>query len=239
MSAYLSSKRLSGATPLDRRAQVALSEVFPTTVTDASATGFVLSRLRGGGPVLWVQDRLSRKEAGVPYLPGLRDLRGLPDPPGLQGLPKQQPVIQVNLSGAADVLWAMEEGLGCKTLCAVIGEIWGTPPALSFTATKRLALRAETAGVACWLIRRAAEPGLSAARERWRVGSLPAAAHPDDAQAPGTPRWQAELFKSRSRKPGIWVIGDDGSADPLPVAAPFRDGTLAETRDAERRRAQR
>ena len=137
-----------------------LSEAFCDTVIDASVVGFVLSRLpRTDAPILWVQDRLSRKEAGRPYLAGLATPR---------------PIISVDLSRAADVLWAMEDGLRCKALGAVIGEIWGDPPALDFTATKRLAMRSEAAGVPCWLVRRAASPNLSAARDRWRVASLPA-----------------------------------------------------------------
>ena len=50
-------------------------------------------------------------------------------------------------SGArADALWAMEQALGCADLAAVVGEVWGDPAALDFTATKRLALRAEASG---------------------------------------------------------------------------------------------
>ncbi|MCV3272827.1 ImuA family protein [Roseobacter sinensis] len=205
--------------------QVALSEVFSQTVTDAGAIGFVLSRLpKTSAPILWVQDRLSCKEAGQPYLPGL----------GVH-----PPVIWVNVGRPADVLWSMEEGLRCTALSAVIGEVWGAPPALDFTATKRLALRAEAAGVACWLIRRAAAPGLSAARERWRVASLPSAAHPHDPQAPGAPCWQAELFKSRSRKPGSWAVTHDRASDRIDILPPVRDGALAEGNGAHRQRAQR
>ncbi|MGZ2257217.1 ImuA family protein [Roseobacter sp. A03A-229] len=203
--------------------QVTLSEVFPQTVTDAGSIGFVLSRLpKTSAPVLWVQDRLSCKEAGRPYLPGLG---------------AQPQVIWVNVSRPADVLWSMEEGLRCSALSAVIGEVWGDPPALDFTATKRLALRAEAAGVACWLIRRATAPGLSAARERWRVGSLPSAAHPDDVHAPGAPRWQAELFKSRTRKPGTWALTHDRASDRVDILAPVRDGAVAENNGARRKRA--
>ncbi|MFZ5962386.1 ImuA family protein [Thalassococcus sp. BH17M4-6] len=190
-----------------------LSEVFPATACDAAAVGFVLSRLpRRAGPILWVQDRLSRKEAGRPCLAGIGTAR---------------PVIMVDLSRAVDVLWAMEDGLRCKALAAVIGEVWGDPPALDFTATKRLALRSEAAEVPCWLIRRAASADLSAARERFRIASLPSAPHPDDAQAPGLPRWSLDLFRSRRTKPGQWVATYDRAADRLDLVAAVRDGTLA------------
>ena len=189
-----------------------LSEVFPAHPTDASAIGFVLSRLpRTNAPVLWVQDRLSRKEAGRP---------------SLAGSGANRPVIMVDLSRAADVLWAMEDGLRCRALGAVIGEIWGDPPALDFTATKRLMLRAEAADVSCWLIRRSASPDLSAARDRWRVASLPSAPHPHDAQAPGRPRWTLDLFRSRRSKPGQWVACYDRAADRLDIVAATGDRTL-------------
>ncbi len=200
-----------------------LSEAFVQTATDAGAIGFVLSLLpKAAGPVLWVQDRLSDKEAGRPYLPGI--------------LPRTS-VIGVTVGRPADVLWTMEEGLRCCGLSAVIGEIWGDPSALSFTATKRLAMRSEATGVCCWLIRRAASPGLSAARERWRVAALPSTSHPEDPQAPGAPRWQAELFKSRSRAPGIWVLTYDRAADRVDLSAPVRDGTLDTGDGTSRRRS--
>lgn len=200
-----------------------LSEAFPNCPTDASAVGFALSRLpRTQAPVLWVQDRLSRKEAGRPALAGISGDR---------------PIIMVDLSRAVDVLWAMEDGLRCRALGAVIGEIWGDPPGLDFTATKRLAIRAEAADVSCWLIRRAASPDLSAARDRWCIASLPSAPHPHDPQAPGAPRWSLDLFRSRRVKPGKWVATYDGAADRLHLAAPTRDRAVEPGDGALRERA--
>lgn len=197
-----------------------LSEAFVTTATDAGAVGFVLAGLRAqAAPILWVQDYLSQKESGRPYLPGIAGA---------------SPIIRVCVSRPLDVLWAMEEGLRCKTLSCVIGEIWGEPKALSFTATKRLALRSEAAGTPCWLLRRAAHANSSAARERWRLSSLPSAAHPNDAQAPGTARWKAELFRSRNTAPGTWVAQYDRAADRVDLSPPFRDGALGETGGAGR-----
>ena len=174
--------------------QPTLSEIFPETAPDAAAPAFALAHLDAAkGPVLWIQDRLSRRETGLPF------------PPGLGGCE----VLHLQVSRAIDVLWAMEQGLGCPALGGVIGEVWGTAPALDFTATKRLALRAEAHGVPAWLIRRAAPPELSAARERWRLGALPARPVPDDPRAPGAPLWNAELFRARWRAPGRWVAGHD------------------------------
>lgn len=190
-----------------------LSEVFAQTAADAAAMGFVLSTLtQQDAPVLWIQDRLSRQEAGQPYLAGLNGMA----------------LMEVKASRAVDVLWAMEEGLACRALAAVVGEIWGNPARLDFTASKRLALRAARYGVSCWLIRRAASPDLSAARNRWRVASLPATSHPHDPKAPGDPRWQLTLFRSRDAPPGTWTATHDRAANRVDFAAAICDGALAE-----------
>jgi protein ImuA len=175
-----------------------LCEVFAATPTDGAATGFVLAQLPSKGPVLWVQDRLSLREGGRPYATGLASLLGRP-----------VELLHLQVGRPVDVLWAMEEALGCAALAAVVGEIWGDPPALDFTATKRLALRAERGGVQAWLVRRAAHADLSAARERWRLSALPSPPAPDDLRAPGAPLWQAALLRARGRVPGDWVAGHE------------------------------
>jgi protein ImuA len=185
--------------------------------------GFVMSSIPDADvPILWVQDHLSQNEAGRPYLPGLWARR---------------PIIHLTLPRAADVLWVMEEGLRCAALAAVIGEVWGAPPALDFTATRRLATRAEASDMPCWLLRRAAVPDLSAARNRWRVGSLPSLVHPHDPQAPGDPRWHVELFRSRQVPPGAWVARYDRAAGRVDFSAAFRDGAVAEAGGAAGLRA--
>lgn len=179
------------ATPTD----ATLSEVFCDTATDGAPVGFTLAHLKDTSkPVLWIQDRLSRRETGRPYL---------------AGLPAEIDLIYVDVSRPIDLLWAMEEGLRCADLGAVIGEIWGDPAALDFTATKRLALRSEAHRVPAWLIRRAASANLSAARLRWRINGLPSLNHPHDAQAPGQAQWNATLFRARWQTPGTWVAHHD------------------------------
>lgn len=193
-----------------------LCEIHAPPGAEAAATGFVLARLTPAGqtaagrPVLWLQDRMAAREGGRPYLPGL-NLR--------------HPLLLMELSRPADVLAAAEEALRGAGLAAVVAEIRGDPAVLGFTATKRLALRAEATGVACWLIRQAGRADLSAARDRWRIALLPSAPHPDDPRAPGAPRWRVELFRSRDSRPGAWVASHDRAADRVDLVAAVPDGT--------------
>ena len=182
--------------PADCVSAKTLSEAFSAHPLDGAACGFVLASLPAG-EVLWVQDRLSRLEFGAPSFAG-----------GGRSL------LRLDLSRAVDVLAGMEDGL-MAPLAAVVGEIHGDPAALGFTATRRLAMRAERAGCPCWLIRHAAVANASAARNRWRVASLPSLPDPDDPAAPGGPRWQVELFRARGRPPGIWEVSHDRTADRL------------------------
>ena len=223
MGALRVEKRLAGQGDQPDPLAATLAEIYPERITDAAAVAYMLTRLpRTDAPILWVQDRLSRRESGRPYLAGIGTRR---------------PIIMVDLSRAADVLWALEDGLRCRALGAVVGEVWGDPPALDFTATKRLAMRSEAADVPCWLIRRAATANLSAARDRWRIASASSAPHPYDAQAPGKPRWALDLFRSRRSKPGKWVVEYDRTADRLYRVAAIRDGTLAAGDGTPRQRA--
>ena len=221
----LSAKRLvRDVTPPDQGAAV-LRDVLSDAPFDAGMTGFVLAALPAGtAPVLWVSDRLSRRENGRLY------------GAALQKLGIKTPLLRVEVSHPRDVLWAMEEGASCAGLAAVVGEIHGAPEVLSFTATKRLALRAETSDVPVWLIRSGDHGALSAARERWRLSSQPAAAHPYNPAAPGAPQWEAELFRARGRSPGTWSAGyeprGDGSKHRLRLVSRSGDGPLAQDHSA-------
>lgn len=198
-------------------APATLTEMFPAPGAEAAAAGFVMAQLgRGTAPVLWVQERLAQAETGRP---------------SLAGLGAERPLILMSLSRPLDVMVAIEEGLGCKALGAVVAEVRGNPPAVSFTAMKRLVLRAEATGVPCWLIRQAAAVDLSAARDRWRIGTLASAAHPDDMRAPGAPRWRLELFRSRDRRPGEWVARHEREAEGAAGGATHRLDLVAAVPD--------
>jgi len=163
---------------------------------DGGWAGFLLAQLDASKPLLWVQERMAILESGRVHPPGL----------------PTQDLIHVEARDAKDALWAMEEGLRCPALSAVIGEIWGDPAALDFTATRRLAVASERSGVAAFLIRLGGHANLSGARMRWRIASAPSLINDLDPKAPGTPVWVAELFRARGTPPGQWSIAHDAGA---------------------------
>jgi protein ImuA len=170
-----------------------LSELFAASPRDGGWAGFLLPQLGAARPMLWVQERMAILEAGRLHPPGLAS----------------QDLIHVEARDARDALWAMEEGLRCPGLGAVIGELWGDPASLDFTATRRLAVAAERSGVPCWLVRLGGSANLSGARMRWRIAGLPSLPHPFDFKAPGPPAWDAELFRARGFAPGRWSLAHE------------------------------
>jgi protein ImuA len=172
-----------------------LSELFSVHSRDGGWAGFLLAQLATDKPLLWVQDRMAILDSGRVHPPGL----------------PSQDLIHVEARDARDALWAMEEGIRCSALSAVIGEIWGDPRSLDFTATRRLAVAAERSGVAAFLIRLGGHANLSGARMRWRIASAPSLPNDLDPRAPGAPTWNAELFRARGSPPGQWrVVNEAG-----------------------------
>ncbi len=175
-------------------------------------------------PLLWVQDALSIRRTGRPYRPGL--------PPALR-----HRVIHVATRDAADALFALEEGMRCRDLACVIGEIAGNPRALDLTASRRLGLAAERHGVPLFLVRHDAARDISSARMRWQVRSTHSPPPRWNPVAPragaGTGSWHVELFRSRAHAPGEWILHDDGrtliAERPIasPQAAPAQIATIA------------
>jgi protein ImuA len=150
-------------------------------------------------PWLWVQDKTALRRTGRPYRPGL--------PPALR-----HRLIHVAAQTPEDALFALEEGLRCRDLAFVIGELAGNPKALSFTASRRLSLAAEKHGTPLWLVRLDAARDLSSARMRWEARPAPSLPPRWDSHAPGHPAWHAELFRARAYPPGQWILRDDGAA---------------------------
>lgn len=200
--------------PLPTPQRPTLSELFVAHPRDAGWTGFLIAGKRSRRPVLWVQERMAILESGRIHPPAI----AIPE------------IIHVETRDARSALWAMEEGLRCAELAMVIGELWGDPAAVDFTATRRLAVAAERSGVAAYLIRLGGHPNLSGARMRWRIASLPSLANRLDSRAPGPAAWDAELFRARGQPPGRWKIAHEAGAFHL-VAQPC-DRTLDDERQS-------
>ncbi|WP_207912398.1 hypothetical protein [Parafrankia sp. BMG5.11] len=176
-------------------------------------------------PLLWVQDRAALKLSGRPYRAGL--------PASLR-----HHLIHVICESSEDALFALEEGLRCRDVAAVVGEVVGNPKALDFTASRRLTLTSEKHGVPLWLVRLDAAHDLSSARMRWDVRAAPSPQPCWNHEAPGTPTWRADLFRARMHPPGTWILNDGGnalaaahpadhpdvSATPYPVGLAFAAG---------------
>jgi len=167
-----------------------LSELFAASPRDGGWAGFLLPQIDPARPLLWVQERMAILEGGRVHPAGHGAIE----------------IIHVEARDAREALWAMEEGLRCPALSAVVGEIWGDPAVLDFTATRRLAVAAERRQVPCWLVRLNGTANLSGARMRWRIASLQSLPGAFDFKAPGAPAWDAELFRARGHAPGRWSV---------------------------------
>ena len=208
------------------------SEIF-APADEASGAGFALSlaldgmraqgilpddRLNDRRGLLWVQDKAAMRLSGRPYRSGLpADLRAR--------------LIHVTAKTAEDALFALEEGLRCRDLACVIGEIVGNPRAMDFTASRRLSLAAERHGVPLFLVRLDARRDLSSARMRWQVRSAASLSPRWNESAPGRASWRGELFRARAHRQGEWILRDDGKhlvVSP-PAASQTDHGDLAGT----------
>ena len=145
-------------------------------------------------PWLWVQDKAARRLGGRPYRAGL--------PQSLR-----HRLLHVAAESPEDALFALEEGLRCRDLAFVVGEIAGNPRALGFTASRRLSLAAERHGVPLWLVRLGARRDLGSARMRWEARAAPSPPPRWNAHAPGPSRWHADLFRAHTFQPGCWTLG--------------------------------
>jgi protein ImuA len=139
----------------------ALHEVFAADAGIATAFCALLAgRLAAdteNHSILWCE-RPWALDAGALYGPALLQF-GI-DPARL---------ILVRARRDADALWAMEEGLRCDRLAAVVGEITD----ISLTASRRLQLAAEDTGITALALRpKTDKPVPSAAATRWRLDAV-------------------------------------------------------------------
>lgn len=172
-----------------------LHEVLADAGDAGSGSGFaaLLARLVGG-ETLWLADEKALRQAGALYPAGLAAI----------GMNPARLIIGV-LPDAATVLRAAVDGLRCPALGTVVIGLAGDPRALDLTASRRLALSAETHGVTAILLRLGGEAAPNAAQTRWRVSAAPSRSLA--ANAPGHPAWDLELLRQRGRPDGgCWRV---------------------------------
>lgn len=206
-------------------ARGALHEVFAADAGIATAFCALLAgRLAKdaeNASVLWCE-RPWTLDAGTLYGPALLQF-GI-DPARL---------ILVRVRRDNDALWAMEEGLRCGQVAAVVGEL----DDISLTASRRLQLAAEETGVTALSLRsKVDKPPPSAAATRWRLDAVthekdrPRANDNNDfLNTPpalpglGAARWQAELFRCRGGTSANWMMEWNDETGDLSVAAEIRN----------------
>ena len=158
---------------------------------DGAAMGFAAHLLGrfGPGTILWCRHASGPSDA-TPYAPALSSWF---DPARL---------LMVMSRRDEDLFWAMEEGLRCPGIAAVLGETRAADP----TAGRRLSLAAEKSGVPALLLRAQPGPPQSVCATRWRIISAPSASTPGLTDV-GAARWRVELRRNRFGTP---------SADEIP-----------------------
>lgn len=199
----------------------ALHAVRAAEVGDVPAAhGFALAMAaRSGrcGGMLWVATAMHGREWGVPYAPGLA-CYGC-DPAGLL-------VVEAKRAGEAG--WVLEEALRSGAFALLVG----AGLTVDFTASRRLALAAAERATPCLLVDapagRGARADASAASTIWRVASRLSAGDDFDGEAPGHPRWRAELIRSRGSAPaGPWELDWDEGTHRFALAAAPADRAAA------------
>jgi protein ImuA len=156
---------------------------------DGAALGFaahLLGRfgtLHPSGTLLWCRRPFGTLDA-PPYAPALAAWF---DPARL---------LVVTARRDEDLFWAMEEGLRCPGMAAVLGETRAT----DLTAGRRLSLAAEKSGVPALLLRSQPAPPQSVCTTRWRVASAASQSTPGLGDL-GAARWRIELRRNRFGAP--------------------------------------
>ncbi len=226
----LGDEAVDGSFPAGGLARAALHEVMAAEHRDRpAALGFMIALLvrlwqqlgvDDRRPVLWCQQVDGTFDFGPLYGPGLAGFGCDPDR-----------LIVVTARTASDVLWAMEEGVKCKTLSGVVGAFGRGSQALGLVATRRLQLAAETSGVTAFLLRLPADDPAGVARTRWRIAARPSLP-PDWSRSGieiprthgiGRPSWRVGLEKCRGGQPAAWEMEWEYAAHRFCLAAPMAD----------------
>ncbi len=143
-------------------------------------------------------------------------------------------LIHVEARDAKAALWAMEEGLRCAAIGAVIGEMWGDPGGAGLHRDAATGGR----GRAAWRGGMADSAGRPRQSERGAEalagGERPSLPHPLDPRAPGAAAWDAELFRARGRSAGA-LDGDVMRTADFHLVAAAGDRALGEAGLSARR----
>ena len=166
---------------------------------DGAALGFAahllgrFAAIKPGSTLLWCRRPFGTFDA-PPYAPALAAWF---DPARL---------LLVSVRRDEDLFWAMEEGLRCPGMAAVLCET----RAADATAGRRLSLAAEKSGVPALLLRTQPAPVQSICTTRWRVASAASHSTPGLKDV-GRARWRLELRRNRFGMPSVaeiptWIV---------------------------------
>ncbi len=166
-----------------------LHEIFAASVDDSGSAGGFAAMLgallaRPKSTIFWLREKSAEARGGCLHAPGLAEL----------GLDPGRVVLGV-MDDALGLLRVAAEVVRCPDVDVAVIELWRMPRALDLTASRRLAVAAESSGVTALMLRADAEPTPSAAQTRWSVSA--AAASPLEAQAPGYPTLAVSLLRQR------------------------------------------
>ncbi|MBK6026723.1 hypothetical protein JKF87_16850 [Brevundimonas nasdae] len=195
-----------------------LHDLYAAAPADAAAVnafglGMAL-RAAAGRPIVWGLHEMMTQEAGRPHGPGLHEM----------GLSPRD-LLLVRTRDVQTLLAVGEEALRSPAVGAVLLSAWGEARAFSLTASRRLALAAETGGATVFLARAGAAPCPSAAETRWSVGSY--ASEPLEGGAPGRPSFSATLLRRRGGgATGNWIMEWDREQRTFRLPAPLSGGLV-------------
>lgn len=195
-----------------------LHDLYASAPADAvavSAFGLGMAlRAAGGRPIVWGLHEMMVQEAGRPHGPGLHEM----------GLSPRD-LLLVRTRDVQTLLAVGEEALRSPAVGAVLLSAWGEAKAFSLTASRRLALAAETGGATLFLARAGALPCPSAAETRWSVASC--ASDPLEGEAPGRPSFSVTLLRRRGGgATGTWIMEWDREQRTFRSPAPLSGGLV-------------
>jgi protein ImuA len=197
----------------------ALHDLYAATPADAAsvnAFGLGLAlKAAAGRPIVWGLHEMMAQEAGRPHGPGLHEM----------GLSPRD-LLLVRAHDIQTLLAVGEEALRSPAVGAVLLSAWGEAKAFSLTASRRLALAAETGTATLFLARAGATPCPSAAQTRWSIAAV--ASVPLAGEAPGRPSFSVALLRRRGGgATGTWTMEWDREQRSFRSPAPLSGGLAA------------